>query len=524
MAKVGERTCRRVRWALALAEGWLAAHRPLRAPSSPSPTGSRSLCAAHAHRAGADLAAAGRPRSGSCDCWRWADLASDSVRSSAIHLRNALLKDVLAIGFVLTLATPAAAETSGVVDGELRVDDRVIKLTHVYAMQPFQIPDADPSEGTSEGLILILGDREYPGDLPPIEIDATRIGSERPFNGAYLELNRRTGAVLYSRVWYSAEKTASNLGYFLSAPLELTNLRIADGVATARISTVERNGADRQCSGFRAVTPNGTNDKKAETNAASRGIGHDREVNLDATVSVSILPPPRLLKTLYGHDARMSDVAKAHADFLVAERERQIAALKESVVASIRDEATSKRLQEQFDETSLGANEIAAIMAQLEKLYVYDSRAVLRFRTSSIDNVLFAARTGEGPVTLSVVRSGEGSIGVTTNRVTDGATVDVIRSHESTRDSGISSVYASLLMRRPRRIGFIDVHMVKDGGMWRPSTDQWFVQPTTIGAIGPNTQRKRRGIVGGRRIAWAMARRCSRASTTSAPITTACSG
>jgi hypothetical protein len=475
MAKFGERTHRSARRALALVEGWLAAHRPLRAPSSPSPTGSRSPCAAHARFAGAALAVADLPRSGRDGCWRWARVASDSVRPRTIDLRNALLKEVLAIGFVLALTISAAAETSGVVDGELRVGDRVIKLTHVYAMEPFQTPDTDSGEGASEGLILVLGDREYPGDLPPIEIDATRIGWERPFNGAYLELNRRTGAVLYSQVWYSAEKTASNLGYFFSAPLELTNLRIADGVATARISTVERNGADRRWSGFRAVTPNGTNDKKAETNAASRGIGHDTEVNLDATISVSILPPPRLLKTFHGHDARMSDVAKAYADFLVAERERQIAALKESVVASIRDEATSKRLQEQFDETSLCANEIAAIMAQLEKLYIYDSRAVLRFRTSSINNFQYVMRTGEDLVKLSVVQSGERSIGTNTYRLRDGARVAVMRSRESTRDSGISSIYAGRLMRRPLQTGFIDVHMVKDGGMWRPSTDQWFV-------------------------------------------------
>ncbi len=467
MAKVGERTHSSARRALALAEGWLAAHRALRAPSSPSPTGSRSPCAARA--------VADRPRSGRDGCWRWAGVASDSVRPRTIDLRNALLKGFLAIGFVLALTTSAAAETSGVVDGELRVSDRVIKLTHVYAMEPFQIPDADPEEGISEGLILILGDREYPGDLPPIEIDATRIGWERPFNGAYLELNRRTGAVLYSQVWYSAEKTASNLGYFFSAPLELTDLRIADGVVTTRISTVERQRANKPWPGFRTVTPNDANDERVGTNAFSRGVVHEREVNLDATVSVSILPPHRLLKTFHGHDARMSEVAKAYADFLVAERERQIAALKESVVASIRDEATSKRLQEQFDETSLGANEIAAIMAQLEKLYVYDSRAVLRFRTSSINNFQYVMRTGEDLVKLSVVQSGERSIRTSTYRLRDGARVAVMRSRESTRDSGISSIYAGPLIRRPWQTGFIDVHMVKDGGMWRPSTEQWFV-------------------------------------------------
>ena len=476
MAKVGERTYRCARRALALAEGWLAAYRPLRAPSSPSPTRSRSLCAVHACFAGTAHSAAEVPRPGHDGCWRWARVDSGSVQPRTTDLRNALLKDVLAIGFVLALTTSAAAETSGIVDGALRVDDRVIKLTHVYAMEPFQIPDADPGEGTSEALMLILGDREYPGDLPPIEIEVIGIGWERPFNGAYLELNRRTGAVLYSQVWYSAEKTSSGPEHALTFPtIELTNLRIADGVVIARISTVERNGADRRWSGFRAVTPNGTNDKKAETNAANRGIGRDTEVNLDATISVSILPPPRLLKTFYGHDARMSDVAKAYADFLVAERERQIAALKEGVVASIRDEATSKRLQEQFDEMSLGANEIAAVMAQLEKLYVYDYRAILRFRTSSIDSIQYVVRTGEGLVKLSVVQSGEQSIGTTTYRLSDGASVAVMRSRESTRDSSISSVYASPLMRRPRQTGFIDVHMVKDGGMWRPSTDQWFV-------------------------------------------------
>lgn len=413
-------------------------------------------------------------------------------------MRNALLKEVLAIGFVLALATSAAAETSGVVDGELRVSDRIIKLTHVYAMVPFQFPDAQPEEDTSEGLILILGDREYPGDLPPIEIDMSPMRWERPFNGAYLELNRRTGAVLYSRLWYPVEENLPRLGNgpggslsrgdsaVLSAlvfrgygpvftTIKLTDYRVVDGVLIARISAIQRRHDDTQLRGFHSVTPIDAHDVRPEASAAGRGVTDGGEVILDATVNVSILPKPRLLKTLHGLDARASDIAKVYADFLVAERERQIAALKETVAAAIRDEATSKRLQERYDEMSLDTGQVGAIMARLEKLYLYDSRAVLRFRTSSIDidNVLIAARTGERPVTLAVVRSSEGSIGTTTTRLAGGATVSVTRSHESTVDSGMFSIYAGSLSRPLRRTGFIDVHMVKDRGMWRPSTDQW---------------------------------------------------
>src|SRR5262249_30335426 len=190
-----------------------------------------------------------------------------------------------------------------------------------------------------------------------------------------------------------------------------------------------------------------------------------REVKLNATVSVSILPTSKLLRTLHGYDARMSDVAKAYADFLVAERKRQIEEDKKAIAAAIRDEATSKRLQKRADETSLDATEVEAMMAQLEKLYVYDSRAVLRFRKPSINNVLSIPRTGKGLV-LQVLRSGEGSTATSTLRVRDGAGIDVIRSRVSTRDSVVSSIYASRLLPPRWRTGFIDVYMVEDGGKW----------------------------------------------------------
>ena len=87
---------------------------------------------------------------------------------SSVRHRSALLAFVAAL---LLFAAPASAENpvSGSVTGEMRFGDHIIKLTHVYVMEPFIPSDAPPDRFKPQPLFgkSILPE---PGSFPASEI------------------------------------------------------------------------------------------------------------------------------------------------------------------------------------------------------------------------------------------------------------------------------------------------------------------------------------------------------------------
>jgi hypothetical protein len=156
-------------------------------------------------------------------------------------------RSLVAVFLVLALAAPAVAETpiSGTVTGEMRYGDQVIALTHVYVMEPFVLPDAPPDPEVARRLIVILADRPYPGDLPPMSVGATGFVFESGVNGIQLEIDRNTGEILYAMPG-AVRKSATDLPYFECDSLSTQQFKNEAGVVSAKIVGVRPRRGERE--------------------------------------------------------------------------------------------------------------------------------------------------------------------------------------------------------------------------------------------------------------------------------------
>jgi hypothetical protein len=382
----------------------------------------------------------------------------------------------LALATLLLLALPAQAEApvSGTVTGEMRLGDQAIKLTHVYVMEPFILPDAPPDPEVARRLIVILADRPYPGDLPPTSLPISLFFIDSKMNGMHLELDRETGELLYaSPHMVSDEFPASTFFPITSVRIEAFQ-RVANMV-TARVVAAEPPSrvTERTTSGV--IVTRGTSSAIVETDG-SRAPSPMGDVILDATLIAPVLPKPVLSKVLIGHNARGSQIALAFAAALHQEREASVA----EAMASY-EEYERKHKRSEIDKPTLVAfrqflfasiPEVKSMdekVARLERIDIYGGHAILRFRPETFAQALYSVRStssDSASSSSSNTTSDDSAIGARL-RVSPYREITITRVRVEEPESRPSGYFGESVMPIERHDLTSVVHMILDYGEWR---------------------------------------------------------
>lgn len=418
-------------------------------------------------------------------------------------MRRIILKSAFSVALLLLLATPALAQTpvpSGTVTGEMRLGDQVIPLTHVYVMEPFVLPDAPPDPEVARRLIVILADRPYPGDISPTSIDPFKAGRDDSYSGLHLEFDRGDGRLLFAQTSRAAG-TASIPVSLSGIAITVERFELVGGTAIVSVNTGPLKHANPVVPGSKIVIVRGTaleypgSDPRG---ASARKYGFD----FSATFASPIQPAPRLLKTLFGYQARTSDIAQSYAAILEQERQNRIAEIKQQLVEfdllaadmNLDQVARDKARQEMFARLP-DAKDLSDRMARLEKIYVYQTNAVLRFRPETFRHdkyrapkiAMLVGQQSEGEIgnqkpsnmtllrdplaTITILSTEKSSIDMAHYRTRSAygglANIAVVRQRASGEVKQPWLLYGESILPFMPQVDLNMVHMILDDGEWR---------------------------------------------------------
>jgi hypothetical protein len=267
----------------------------------------------------------------------------------------AALGALVMAGLVLA---PALAADMGTAAGALVLDDRAGHLTKAYAREERVIPELDVGDPNPH-IAVILVDRELPDAATRSELALVQLASTEDIVGLVLELDPATGNVFAGK---SFLPESGNPQFFSQTPgsekVGDDGFKFAAGRVSGHIHT------------FRPVDV----------------INQDGTVagsySFDATFDTPVVPAPRLLSTLAGDQARASDPARAIRRYLEAVASGDLAAIRASLARDHPFAAmvTAENLPEMRQEVLGPYGDAPAMMADLQKAYIYQAEAQLFFK------------------------------------------------------------------------------------------------------------------------------------------------
>lgn len=258
-------------------------------------------------------------------------------------------------GLTFTRALAAAVGTAG---GALVVDDQAVHLTKSYAREERVIPELDVGDPNPQ-IAVILVDRELPEAATHSELALVQLASTNAIVGLALEIDPATGKVFAGKSFLPQGGTPQFFTQISgSEKVADDDFRLSAGRVSGHIHT------------FRPVDV--INQDGTLTGSYS----------FDATFDTPVVPAPILLSTLVGDQARASDPARAIRRYLEAVAGGDLAAIKASLARDHPFAAmvTAENLPEMKQEVLGPYADAPAMMADLQKAYIYQAEAQLFFK------------------------------------------------------------------------------------------------------------------------------------------------
>jgi hypothetical protein len=253
---------------------------------------------------------------------------------------------------------PALAVDVGTAAGALVLDDQAVHLTKAYAREEHVIPELDVGDPNPH-IAVILVDRELPDAATRSELALVQLASSEAIVGLVLEIDPGTGKVFAGK---SFLPEGGNPQFFTQTPgsekVGDDGFKFAAGRASGHVHT------------FRPVDV----------------INQDGTVagsySFDASFDAQVTPAPKLLATLAGDQARASDPARAIRRYLEAVARGDLAAIRASLAKDHPFAAmvTAENLPAMKQEVLGPYADAPAMMADLQKVYVYQAEAQLFFK------------------------------------------------------------------------------------------------------------------------------------------------
>jgi len=273
-----------------------------------------------------------------------------------IERRSAVVLGALAVAG-LALA-PSLAADIGTAAGALIHDDQAVHLSKAYAREERVIPELDVGDPNPH-IAVILVDRELPDAATRSDLALVQLASTEEIVGVVLEIDPATGHVFAGK---SFLPEGGNPQFFTQTP---GSEKVADD-------------------GFKFTT--GRASGHVHTFQPEDVINQDGTVagsySFDSSFVAPVVQAPKLLSTLAGDQARASDPARAIRRYLEAVARGDLAAVRASLAKDHPFAAmvTAENLPEMRQEVLGPYADVPAMMADLQKAYIYQAEAQLFFK------------------------------------------------------------------------------------------------------------------------------------------------
>lgn len=253
---------------------------------------------------------------------------------------------------------PALAVDVGTAAGALVQDDQAVHLTKAYAREENVIPELDVGDPNPH-IAVILVDRELPDAATRSEFALVQLASTEAVVGLALEIDPASGNVFAGK---SFLPEGGNPQFFTQTPgsekVADDGFRFATGRASGHVHT------------FRPV------------DAVNQDGTVAGSYSFDAAFDAPVVQAPKLLSTLAGDQARACDPARAIRRYLEAVARGDLAAIRASLAKDHPFAAmvTADNLPEMRQEVLGPYADAPAMMADLQKAYIYQAEAQLFFK------------------------------------------------------------------------------------------------------------------------------------------------
>jgi hypothetical protein len=256
------------------------------------------------------------------------------------------------------LLRPALAADAGTAAGALTQDSRTVKLTTAYAREERVIPELDVGDPNPH-IAVILVDRALPEAATRSELALVQLASSSAIVGLVVEIDPATGNIFAGK---SFLPQGGSPQFFTQTPgsgkFASDGFKLAAGRASGHVRTTKP---------VDVTNPDGTT------------AGN---YSFDAAFDAPIAPAPKLLATLAGDQARASDPARAIRRYLDAVAKGDLPAIRASLASDHPFAAmvTAENLPQMKQEMLGPYVDGAAMMADLQKAYIYPAQAQLFFK------------------------------------------------------------------------------------------------------------------------------------------------
>ncbi len=256
------------------------------------------------------------------------------------------------------LLLPASAADAGSAAGALSVGNQSVRLTTAYAREEREIPELNVGDPDPH-IVVILVDRTLPEAATRSELALVQLASTGAVAGLVVDINPANGNIFAGK---SFLPQGGNPQFFTQTPgsdnFASDSFKLAAGHASGHVHTSQP---------VDVTNPDGT----------TWG-----SYSFDATFDAAVVPAPELLATVAGDQARASDPARAIRRYLEAVAKGDLAAIKASLASDHPFAAmvTADNLPEMRQEVLGPYADASAMMADLQKVYLYQAQAQLFFK------------------------------------------------------------------------------------------------------------------------------------------------
>jgi hypothetical protein len=259
----------------------------------------------------------------------------------------------------IAVAATAMARERGTVDGALRIGDETVALTHVYAREMRAIPEMVSRGRPAQRLSLLLLDRPLPADGPTAAPFLSQLLAHGQSRGLVVELDPLTGAVIGGNAVLAPRRDPQVLTQTPGAVfLRTEGFAVSGGMVRGRI----RSEPDE------IVGPDG---------------GPGGSYSFDVSLSAPVEPAPRPVATLEDDRAQASAPAQSFAQFLGAVVAGDVDGVRAGIASHRCRSMVTPEVLPQFRAMLLaGRPDAATLLADLRKVYLYETRADLFFESA----------------------------------------------------------------------------------------------------------------------------------------------
>lgn len=280
--------------------------------------------------------------------------------------RQYLAVAIVALAFTELMLLPGSAAEAGNAAGALNVGDRTVRLTTAYAREEREIPELNVGDPDPH-IVVILVDHALPEAATRSELALVQLASTGDVAGLVVDIDPTNGNIFAGK---SFLPQGGNPQFFFQTPgsnsFTSDNFKFAAGHASGHVRTSQP---------VDATNPDGT----------TWG-----SYSFDATFDAAVVPAPALLAALTGDRARASDPARAIRRYLEALARGDLAAIKASLASDhpLAAMVTADNLPQLKQEVLGPYADAAGMMANLQKVYLYQAQAELFFKGTAGGTVL----------------------------------------------------------------------------------------------------------------------------------------